>query len=156
MKKKYIVRLSAEERTACEEVVKKLKGSSQKVVRAQILLKSDIDGPNWIDDKIAEAYGYSRRAVEQVRERLVTEGFDVALNGKRPNKPPREKLLSGEQEAALIAMRLGSPPTGYSGWTLNLLKNEMITLEIVETISHETIRTTLKKTELPVKRLNTG
>jgi biotin operon repressor len=146
MKKKYIVRLSAEEKSTCEEVVKKLKGSSQKVIRAQILLKADINGPNWIDDRIAEAFGYSRRAVEQVRERLVTEGFEVALNGKRPLNPPRGKLLSGEQEAALIAMRLGSPPAGYGSWTLSLLKNEMIALEIVETISHETIRTTLKKT----------
>jgi biotin operon repressor len=146
MKKKYIVRLSAEEKSTCEEVVKKLKGSSQKVIRAQILLKADINGPNWIDDRIAEAFGCSRRAVEQVRERLVTEGFEVALNGKRPLNPPRGKLLSGEQEAALIAMRLGSPPAGYGSWTLSLLKNEMIALEIVETISHETIRTTLKKT----------
>ena len=142
MKKKYIVRLSAEEKTTCEEVVKKLKGSSQKVTRAQILLKADINGPNWIDDRIAEAFGCSRRAVEQVRERLVTEGFEIALNGKRPLNPPRAKLLSGEQEAALIAMRLGSPPAGYGSWTLKLLQNEMITLEIVETVSHETIRTT--------------
>jgi biotin operon repressor len=156
MKKKYIVRLSAEERATCEDVVKKLKGSSQKVVRAQILLKADIDGSNWIDNKIAEAFGCSRRAVEQVRERLVTEGFEMTLNGKRPRNPPREKLLSGEQEAALIAMRLGSPPSGYGSWTLNLLKNEMIALEIVETISHETIRTTLKKMGSHVKRLNTG
>lgn len=146
MKKKYIVRLSAEEKSTCEEVVKKLKGSSQKVMRAQILLKADINGPNWIDDRIAEAFGCSRRAVEQVRERLVTEGFEVALNGKRPLNPPRGKLLSGEQEATLIAMRLGSPPAGYGSWTLSLLKNEMVALEIVETISHETIRTTLKKT----------
>lgn len=145
MKKKYIVRLSAEEKTICEEIVKKLKGSSQKVIRAQILLKSDINGSNWIDDKIAEAFGCSRQTVEQVRERLVTEGFDLTLNGKRPVNPPRAKLLSGEQEAELIAMRLGSPPAGYGSWTLKLLQNELIALEIVETISHETIRTTLKK-----------
>jgi biotin operon repressor len=126
------------------------------VVRAQILLKADIDGPNWIDDKIAKAFGCSRRAVEQVRERLVKEGFEVTLNGKRPSNPPRGKLLSGEQEAALIALQLGSPPSGYGSWTLNLLKNEMIALEIVEMISHETIRTTLKKTGLHVKRLNIG
>ena len=145
MKKKYIVRLSAEEKTICEEIVKKLKGSSQKVIRAQILLKSDINGSNWIDDKIAEAFGCSRQTVEQVRERLVTEGFDLTLNGKRPVNPPRAKLLSGEQEAELIAMRLGSPTAGYGSWTLKLLQNELIALEIVETISHETIRTTLKK-----------
>lgn len=123
----------------------KLKGSSQKVIRAQILLKADINGPNWIDDRIAEAFGCSRRTVEQVRERLVTEGFEITLNGKRPLNPPRAKLLSGEQEAALIAMRLGSPPVGYGSWTLKLLQNQMIALEIVEAVSHETIRTTLKK-----------
>jgi len=147
MEKKYIVRLSTEEKSTCEEVVKKLKGSSQKVIRAQILLKADINGPNWIDDKIAEAFGCSRQAVEQVRKRLVTEGFELTLNGKRPANPPRAKLLSGEQEAELIAMRLGSPPAGYGSWTLKLLQSEMIALEIVETISHETIRTTLKKTD---------
>jgi transposase len=145
MKKKYIVRLSAEEKSRCEEVVKKLKGSSQKVIRAHILLKADINGPNWIDDRIAEAFGCSRRTVEQVRERLVTEGFEIALSGKRPLNPPRAKLLSGEQEAVLIAMRLSSPPVGYGSWTLKLLQAQMIALEIVETVSHETIRTTLKK-----------
>ena len=80
-----------------------------------------------------------------MRERLVTEGFEITLNGKRPIEPPRSKLLSGEQEAELIAMRLGSPPAGYGSWTLNLLKDQMIALEIVDTISHETIRKTLKK-----------
>lgn len=147
MKKKYIVRLSLEEKTTLEDVVKKFKGSSQKVVRAQILLKADIDGPNWTDAKIAEAFGCRTKTVEDVRERLVTEGFEITLNGKRPLNPPREKLLSGEQEAQLIALRLGSPPAGYGSWTLKLLQNNMIELEIVDTISHETIRKTLKKTD---------
>lgn len=143
--KKYIVRLSTEEKVILQEVVKKLKGSSQKVMRAQILLKADIDGPNWHDEKIADAYGCRIQTVENVRKRLVTEGFEIALNGKRPSKPPREKLLSGEQEAQVIAMRLGSPPAGYGSWSLMLLKNQLIELEIVETISHETVRQTLKK-----------
>ena len=143
--KKYIVRLSEEERAHLEEVVKRLKGSSQKVKRAQILLKADIEGSNWPDEKIAEAFDCRRQTVEEVRERLVTKGFDVALNGKKRLHPPRAKLLSGEQEAQLIAMRLGAPPAGYGNWTLTLLKNEMIALEIVETISHETVRQTLKK-----------
>lgn len=145
MKKKYIVRLSSEERLELEEVVKKLKGSSQKVKRAQILLKADVDGPNWPDHKIADAYGCRRQTVEEVRERLVREGFAIGLNGKRPDSPPRAKLLSGEQEAQLIAMRLGAPPAGYGEWTLKLLKDQMIELEITETISHETVRKTLKK-----------
>ena len=82
MAKKYIVRLSTEEQRLLEEVVKKLKGSSQKVRRAQILLKADVNGPNWSDEKIAEAFGCRTKTVENVRERLVTEGFEVTLNGK--------------------------------------------------------------------------
>lgn len=147
MKKKYIVRLSPEEKAVCEGIVKKLKGSSQKITRAQILLKADVHGPSWTDEKIAEAFGCRRQTVEQLRERLVTEGFEQALNGKRPVNPPRAKLLSGEQEAELIAMRLGTPPAGYGSWTLKLLQNQMIVLEIVESISHETVRKTLKKTD---------
>lgn len=147
MTKKYIVRLSDEERILLEDVVKKLKGSSQKVIRAQILLKADANGPNWTDEKIVEAFGCRRQTVEGVRKRLVTEGFETVLNGKQRPNPPREKLLTGEQEAQLIAMRLGSPPAGYGSWTLKLLQNNMIALEIVEDISHETIRQTLKKTD---------
>lgn len=145
--KKYVVRLSTEEKCILEEVIKKLKGGSQKSIRARILLQADANGPNWPDEKIAEAYGCQVRTIEYVRKRLVTEGFEVTLSGKRPSKPPREKLLSGEQEAQLIAMRLGAPPVGYGSWTLKLLKNQMIELEIVDTISHETIRQTLKKTD---------
>jgi transposase len=144
--KKYIVRLSTEEKLILAEWIKKLKGGSQKAMRAKILLKADANGPNWNDEKIAEAYGIQVRTIENVRKRLVTEGFEVTLSGKRPLKPPRKKLLSGEQEAELIAMRLGSPPAGYGSWTLKLLRNQMIELEIVETISHETVRQTLKKT----------
>ena len=147
MAKKYIVRLTEEEKTLLEDVVKKLKGSSQKVMRAQILLKADANGPNWTDERIVEAFGCRRQTVEGVRERLVTEGFETVLNGKKRLNPPREKLLSGEQEAELIALRLGAPPAGYGSWTLQLLKNNMIALEIVENISHETIRQTLKKTD---------
>lgn len=106
--KKYIVRLSLEEKAILADVVKKLKGGSQKVIRAQILLKADADGPNWTDDKISEAFGCRRQTVEGVRERLVRDGFEVVLNGKQRLNPPRQKLLSGEQEAQLIAMRLGS------------------------------------------------
>ena len=143
--KKYIVRLSNEEKSILEEVIKKLKGGSQKAMRARILLKADVNGPNWDDKKIAEAYGCQVRTIENVRKRLVTEGFEVTLNGKCPLKPSQKKLLSGEQEAQLIAMRLGPPPAGYGSWTLRLQKDQMIELEIVETISHETVRQTLKK-----------
>jgi len=146
VEKKYIVRLSEEERVQLQEVIKKSKGSGQKVRRAHILLKADADGSNWTDQKIAEAFDCSTKTVENVRERLVTEGFEVTLNGKVRLEPPRAKLLSGEQEAELIAMRLGTPPAGYGSWTLKLLANQLIELELVDTISYETVRRTLKKT----------
>lgn len=145
MYKKYIVRLSDEERQVCQEVVKKLKGSSQKVRRAQILLQADADGPNWPDVRIAEAYHCRVQAVENLRKRLVTEGFETALNGKTRESPPRPPLLDGEKEAKLIAMRLGKPPAGFGHWTLRLLADELVSLEVVESISHETVRQTLKK-----------
>jgi biotin operon repressor len=145
MRKIYIVRLSIEERNALEEVIKKCKGSSQRVRRAQILLKADADGPGWTDQKIAEAFNCRRKTVENVRESLVTEGFEVALNGKKRELPPRKKLLTGEQEAKLIAMRLGSPPDGFASWSLRLLAEQVVELEIVDSISHETVRRTLKK-----------
>jgi len=146
MYKKYIVRLSDEERQVCQEVVKKLKGSSQKVRRAQILLQADADGPNWPDVRIAEAYHCRVQTIENLRKRLVTEGFETALNGKTRESPPRPPLLDGEKEAKLIAMRLGKPPAGFGHWTLRLLADELVSLEVVESISHETVRQTLKKT----------
>ena len=146
MEKKYIVRLTDEERKTLRKVIRKLKGSSQKVRRAQILLKTDADGPNWTDRKIAEAFSCRTQTVESLRQRLVTEGFDVALCGRKRVKPPREKLLDGEQEAKLIAMRLGEPPQGFANWSLRLLAEKIVELEIVESISHETVRQTLKKT----------
>ena len=146
MYKKYIVRLSNEERQVCREVVKKLKGSSQKVRRAQILLQADADGPNWPDMRIAEAFHCRVQTIENLRKRLVTEGFEVALNGKTRESPPTPPLLDGEKEAKLIALRLGKPPAGYGRWTLRLLADELVALEVVESISHETVRQTLKKT----------
>lgn len=146
MHKKYIVRLTDEERGELEEVVKKLKGTSQKVRRAQILLKADADGPNWTDQRIAEAFGCRIQTVEKIRQRLVERGFAEALAGAKRQKPPREKLLNGEQEARVIAMRLGPPPAGYANWTLRLLARKVVELEIVDAISHETVRRTLKKT----------
>lgn len=156
MEKKYIVRLSEEERSELIEVIKKLKGSSQKVRRAQILLKADANGPNWTDAKIAEAFDCRTKTVENIRQRLVLEGFEVTLNGMHHEAPSKKKLLDGEQEAKLIAMRLGNPPEGYGNWTLRLLRDRVIELGIVESISHETVRQTLKKTNLQIEKYNTG
>ncbi len=145
MNKKYSVRLSDEERGVCQQIIKKLQGSSQKFRRAQILLKADADGPGWSDVKIAEAFNCRVQTIENVRKRLVTEGFDLALNGQTRQEPPTLPKLDGEAEAQLIAMRLGKPPGGYGHWTLQLLADELVALEVVESISHETVRKTLKK-----------
>ena len=146
MKKKYIVRLTDEERQVLREIVKKLKGTSQKVRRAQVLLKADADGPNWTDKKIAEAVSCRTKTVENIRQRLVTEGFEIALDGKRRETAPRQKVLDGEQEAQVIALRLGEPPEGFANWSLRLLAGQVVELGIVDSVSHETVRKTLKKT----------
>jgi len=146
MQKKYIVRLTDEERKVLREVVKKLKGTSQKVRRARVLLMADADGPNWTDKKIAEAVSCRTKTVENIRQRLVTEGFEIVLNGKQREEPPRQKVLDGEQEAKVIALRLGEPPKGFANWSLRLLADRVVELGIVESVSHETLRKTLKKT----------
>ena len=145
MEKKFIVRLMEEEGSELEEVIKKLKGTSQKVRRAQILLKADADGPNWTDRRIAEAFSCRTKTVENIRRRLVERGFDETLNGTKRAQPPTEKLLDGEQEARIIATRLGPPPKGYANWTLRLLARKVVELEIVDSVSYETVRRTPKK-----------
>lgn len=146
MNKKYIVRLSGPERDELKTVVRILKGSSQKVRRAQILLKADADGPNWPDARIAEAFSCRVQTVENLRKRLITEGFERALHGQPRESAPREKVLDGKQEAKVIALRLGKPPAGFANWSLRLLADRVVELGIVASISHETIRQTLKKT----------
>ena len=146
MNKKYIVRLSDEEREVCQGIVKKLKGSSEKVRRAQILLKADADGPGWPDAKIAEAFGCRVQTVENLRQRLVTEGFEAAVERKQRATPPTPPKLDGVAEAKLIALRLGKPPAGYGRWSLQLLADELVVLEVVESICPETVRKVLKKT----------
>ena len=107
MVKTYIVRLTDEERKTLRGVIKKLKGSSQKVRRAQILLKADADGPIWTDARIADVFDCRVRTIEKLRKRFVEEGFEIALHGKKRSTPPRKKVLDGEQEAKVIALRLG-------------------------------------------------
>jgi hypothetical protein len=145
MNKKYIVRLTDEERQELVAVITKLKGTSQKVKRAQILLKADADGPNWPHHQIAEAFLCRTKTVSNVCKSLVERGFDITLNGKKRDTPPRDKLLDGRQEAKIIALRLGEPPKGYGNWSLRLLAEKAVELEIVESISHTTVGATLKK-----------
>ena len=151
MQKKYIVRLTDQEREVCQQTVRKLNGSSQRVRRAQILLKADADGPAWTDQQIADALSCRTKTVENIRQRCVLEGFERVLQRKRRDSPPVPKLLSGEQEAQVIALRLGPPPKGYANWSLRLLARRVVELEIVESVSHETIRRTLKKRDDPAE-----
>lgn len=146
MNKKYIVRLSQDERQACQDVIKKLKGSSQKVKRAQILLKADVAGPGWTDHRISESFDCRVQTVESIRKQFVLEGFEAALERKKRANPPTPPKLDGKQEAKLIAIRLGKPPVGFGRWTLQLLADQLVELEVVDSISHETVRKTLKKT----------
>ena len=146
MQKVYVVRLTGPERDELQTVIKKLKGTGQKVRRAQILLKADADGPNWTDARIAEAFSCRTRTVEMIRQRLVERGFEETLHRLERAQPPVEKLLTGEQEARIIATRLGPPPKGYNNWTLRLLARKVVELEIVDSVSYETVRRTLKKT----------
>ncbi len=145
-RKKYIVHLTESEREVCKDTIQKLKGTSQKVRRAQVLLKADADEPAWSDAKIADAYACRTKTVENLRLRFVEQGFEQTLNRKKSSTAGAKKLLSGSEEAEIIALRLGSPPAGYGKWALRLLARKVVELEIVETISHETVRRTLKKT----------
>lgn len=145
MQKKYVVRLTDAERETLHAVLKQKRVAAQRSRRAQVLLKADADGPNWTDVRIAEAFDCRTQTVENIRERLVTDGFEMTLDGK-PKRRVRAKVLDGEQEAKIIALRLGHPPKGFSNWTLRLLAEQAVALEIVESVSHETLRGTLKKT----------
>jgi hypothetical protein len=145
MHKKYIVRLSDAERETLTRLTKQRHVSAQTVRRAHVLLKADADGPHWIDARIADAFDCSTKTVENIRERLVTEGFELTLHGRRKQRV-RGKVLDGEQEAKIIALRLGQPPPGFANWTLRLLAAQAVALEIMESVSYETLRRTLKKT----------
>lgn len=146
MAKKYIVRLSREEREILEGVRSTHVATSEKARRAFMLLMADADGPGWTDAKIAEAIACRVQTVEKVRKRFVLEGCEASLDRKQRAEPPRPKLLSGEQEAEIIALRLGKPPAGFANWTLRLLAKKVVELEIVESVGRETVRQTLKKT----------
>ena len=154
--KKYVVRLTDGEHEVCEDTIACLKGSSQKGRRARILLQVDTNGPGWTDRQAAEAFRCRVQTVENGRKRCVLVGFDVALCGKQPSTPPVPKLLDGEQEARLIALRLGSPPEGYASWSLRLLARHVVELGLVDSISHETVRQALKRSPFRGARCSTG
>lgn len=144
--KKYVVRLTEAERKALKELIRKGKAPAYRIRRAHILLKADIAGPAWTDAQIGEAFSLHPNTVGAMRKRFAKQGLETALNRKRREFPPRPAKLDGESEARLIALSCGEPPAGYSRWTLRLLADRAVELEIVPEISHETVRKTLKKT----------
>ena len=146
MQKKYVVRLTAEERTELEAMVKKGKAAAYKIKHANILLAADGNGPAWPDRQIAEAFSCHLDTVENVRRRLVLEGLTAAVERKKQDQPSRTPKLDGRGEARLIALVRSTPPEGQDRWTLKLLAGRLVKLEVVDSISDQTVRRTLKKT----------
>lgn len=145
MNKKYIVRLTNEERSLLEGLVSKDKAAAYKIKHAHVLLNADVNAANRSDEHIADALSTTPNTVRNVRQCFVEHGLDTALGRKKRTTPPRKKTLDGHQEARLIALRCSEPPAGYTRWTLHLLADKLVELQVVETVSHETIRQTLKK-----------
>lgn len=145
MTKRYIVRLSEDERFQLNELVQSGRIAAYKRLHAQILLKADIGtiGPGWNDARIAEAFDISIRTVERVRERLCLNGLDAAID--RAVGSGKARTFDGVQEAHLIALACSNPPEGYARWTLRLLADQFVRLEYIDSVSHETVRQVLKK-----------
>jgi transposase len=145
---KYKVTLTAEDRQQFHDLIRAGKAAAKKLTHARILLKADAaeGGPAWPDERIAEAVDVSTDTIGRVRQRFVEEGLEAALVRKRQERPSRERTLDGRAEARLIALACSAPPTGRKAWTLRLLADRLVELEIVETVSHETVRRVLKKT----------
>jgi transposase len=142
---KFIVRLTADERADVQQLVDEGKRAGAVLKRAWILLKADADGPNWKDPEIADAFGVSLSTVHRVRQAFVEESLEAALYRKKPTGRQYRKL-DGAQEAQLLAIACSQPPTGRKRWTLQMLADRMVELKIVDDISYECVRTTLKKT----------
>lgn len=148
MNKRYVVKLGKDERRELSQLVTKEKIAAKKRTHAQLLLLADSGrhGPGWKDEAIAEACQVTVRTVENVRKRLVLDGLEAALNRKKQARPSRRKILDGEKEAKVVALCCGTVPSGHARWTLRLLTERIVELEIVESVSHETVRSCLKKT----------
>ena len=146
---KYWVRLTAEERRALEEITKKKSSPARAIQHAWILLKADAssEGPDWIDEDIARVFRVSLSTITRVRRAFVEEGLDAALYRKRSERTHLRKV-DGDLEAQVIALLCSPPPEGEGRWTLRLLAEKVVELEYVDTISHETVRQILKKTNL--------
>ena len=146
MNKKYVVRLTSDERKELEDLVRKGQTQAYRIKHAHVLLKANAGGPVWTDEAIAEAFCCHIRTVEGIRKRFVLQGLEAGLERKKRATPPRERILDGEKEARLIALSCSQPPQGRSRWTLELLADKMVELNVVDHISYQTVRRTLKKT----------
>ena len=148
MHKRYIVELDKDERKELSQLVKKEKIAAKKRIHAQVLLLTDCSrhGPAWKDAAVAQACRVTVRTVENIRKRLVLEGLDSAVNRKPQVRLSRSKILDGEKEAKVVALCCGAKPAGHARWTLRLLAERVVELDIADSISHETVRQCLKKT----------
>jgi len=146
--KRYVVTLTAAERGQLESLARSGRRSARSITRARILILTDQGegGPGWEDRQVAEALGCGHRTVERVRERFVTEGLDAALTAKARANPPREPVFDGAAEARLIALACSATPDGRKAWTLRMLADKLVELEVVDSVSHETVRRKPKKT----------
>jgi DNA-binding transcriptional ArsR family regulator len=148
MKKKYPAILSETERAELKSLIAAGRAPARKLTHARILLKADQspEGPGWVDERVADAVEVSQPTVSRVRKQYVEEGLEAALNRRPPNREYLRKL-DGKQEARLVALACSEPPEGQARWSLRLLADKMVELEIVdEDISYQTVRRTLKKT----------
>jgi hypothetical protein len=146
--KKYVVRLSAEEREQLETLIRKGKGPARRLLKARIVLKADVSdaGPGWSDSRIIAALDTSASMIYRVRKQLVEEGFEAVLSRKQRATPAVARIFDGEKEAKLIALACSKPPKGRARWTLRLLEDKVVELGIVDRASDSTIHRTLKKT----------
>jgi len=147
MKKKYPVILSDTERDELKRLIAAGSAPARKLTHARILLKADQspEGPGWVDEKVAEAVETSQPTVSRVRKQYFEEGLEAAINRRPPNREYHRKL-DGEQEARLVALACSEPPEGQARWSLRLLADRMVELEVVDDLSYQTVRRTLKKT----------
>ena len=148
MNKKYIVRLTAEEKKELENLVKKGKTQAYRIKHANILLAVDAGGPNWPDNQVAKAYKCHQNTVVNVRQRFVEQGFEAALERKKQQVPSRKRIIDGEKEAKLISIACSKPPQGSAKWTMEMLADKLVALKVVDSVSGQTVWRTLKKTNL--------
>ena len=146
--KKYVVRLSSEERERLETLIRKGKSPARRLLKARILLKADVSaaGEGWSDSRIVAALETSASMVYRVRKQLVEEGFEAVLSRKQRATPAVARIFDGEKEAKLIALACSEPPKGRARWSLRLLENKVVEFGIVDRASDSTIGRTLKKT----------